>query len=284
MTGPSDKTDLELIRGMADRHGPKSWQEEISLADLQRAVREGIGVSAIVLDTDIRSSTALMRESMQPLQFAWHLSYFVNAIREFLRARRGWFDKFTGDGFLAYWLLGNRRPEDYADEIGYFANVCISLFRDRVMDELRKFTQNMPAQVGISLGLDGGMVHLVEVAGDLTPMGPPVVGAVRMVGTAGPYEAVANGVLGNLLPPVGGAASNYTRYSAAREIRPTKEYPQGQEVYVVRFLEAVPFPLPPAQNQNVPSEAQTPALAQGQAGAAVPPEGPEKPGQGVSSR
>ena len=67
-------------------------------------------------------------------------------------------------------------------------------------------------------------------------MGPPVVGAVRMVTAASlPKEIVANVFLGERLRDGQDAAYEALGMTVTREFRPTKEYPKGQEVYSLTF-------------------------------------------------
>jgi class 3 adenylate cyclase len=90
--------------------------------------------------------------------------------------------------------------------------------------------------VGLSIGLDAGPGFLVQIAGELTVVGPPVVGAVRMVtAAAGPQEIVANVYLGEHLHDEQDGIYEALGMTATRESRPTKEYPRGQEVYALTF-------------------------------------------------
>ena len=88
----------------------------------------------------------------------------------------------------------------------------------------------------MSIGLDAGPGFLVEIAGELTLVGPPVVGAVRMVNAASrPQEIFANVYLGEHLHDEQDGIYEALGMTATRESRPTKEYPKGQEVYALTF-------------------------------------------------
>ena len=68
-------------------------------------------------------------------------------------------------------------------------------------------------------------------------VGPPVVGAVRMVTAAAePREIVANVFLGERLHAGQDGVYEALGVTATREFRPTKEYPRGQEVYALTFV------------------------------------------------
>jgi class 3 adenylate cyclase len=75
----------------------------------------------------------------------------------------------------------------------------------------------------------------VTIADELTVVGPPVVGAVRMVTASAPKEVVANVFLGERLRDQQVGAYEALGVRVAREFRPTKEYPRGQEVYTLTF-------------------------------------------------
>ena len=88
------------------------------------------------------------------------------------------------------------------------------------------------------MGLDAGPGYLMKIADELTVVGSPVVGAVRMVTAAAlePREIVANVFLGR-----NGCTRNRTASTrrwvsrSTRTLRPSKEYPKGQEVYALTF-------------------------------------------------
>jgi class 3 adenylate cyclase len=235
MARVSDPPTLESASRAAELHGPVEWANEIAPEALHAAMAQGERVNAIVLAADIRASTLLMREAVSPLLFADAITEFVDAVRDALRGQRGWFDKFTGDGFLAYWLYCDRAPQSYVAEVAHVSNVILTFFRDVVIEELRKNTRAFVPRTGLSLGIDGGPVSLVSVARDLTVIGSPVVGAVRMVTAAEPYETLVNGYLGTALYNDRCENERLYRIKTERLIRKTKEYEGGQEVYRITF-------------------------------------------------
>jgi hypothetical protein len=76
---------------------------------------------------------------------------------------------------------------------------------------------------------------LVKIADELTVVGSPVVGAVRMVTAAASHEIVANVFLGERLRHEQDGVYEALGVTADRAFRPTKEYPRGQEMYVLTF-------------------------------------------------
>ncbi|MEX0755771.1 MAG: hypothetical protein WD556_11755 [Actinomycetota bacterium] len=196
-----------------------------------------------VMAADIRSSTMLMKEAVRFEKFAFIMDKFVTAVRRGIRAPGGWFDKFTGDGFLAYWIVRSG-PEDVYDErfvqaagnLVHTAHTLVDFFHRRVLEDFRSNSRNLPQGAGLSMGLDAGPGYLVQIGGELTVVGPPVVGAVRMVTAAElPGEIIANVFLGERVREEQDGIYERLGVQATREYRPTKEYPKGQEVYALTF-------------------------------------------------
>ena len=99
---------------------------------------------------------------------------------------RGWFDKFTGDGFLAYWIC-----DDEADLMACASAAALPgcayvlhQFHSHLLDRFRRNSRNLPDEAGLAIGIDAGPTYVVDMGGDYTIVGPAVVGAVRMVSAA----------------------------------------------------------------------------------------------------
>ncbi len=234
------------VAELLERHAPPDWRDRFRADDLIDAVVATTPLQMFVMAADIRESTALMKEAVRFELFAKIMDKFVSAVRRGIGTPGGWFDKFTGDGFLAYWVV-QRGPDeeayrrafvDAAGNLAHTANELVQLFHSKVIEDFRRNSRNLSEGVGLSIGLDAGPGFLVEIAGELTVVGPPVVGAVRMVtAAAGPREVVSNVYLGEYLHDEQDETYRALGMTAMRESRPTKEYPKGQEVYVLRFGE-----------------------------------------------
>lgn len=240
-----DKTDIiagddtefreENLLDYLAKHAPFGWEKEKAayLQLLKEYLDHEKPLRMIVLSADIRKSTFLMQESVSFRKFAQLMGKFIDRTATLIEKSGGWFDKFTGDGFLAYWLKPEEKP-DYAE----FFGVCQTLlytFRETGMDIFRKNCRNFPAGVGLSLGIDAGDAYMVTMAGDLTIVGPPVVGAVRMVSAAvQPWETVCNVFLGDALFEDRVHLLSQYQIEVRREYRKTKEY-EEQEVYPIVF-------------------------------------------------
>jgi len=224
-------------------HAPPDWEQRFRKTDLLDRVIDGEPFQMFVMAADIRESTTLMKEAVRFERFALVMDKFVTSVRRGIRSSGGWFDKFTGDGFLAYWVVQPAPPEEYEErfvqttgDVAHTAHTLIELFHRRVLEDFRSNSRNLSAGVGLSMGLDAGPGYLVKIADELTIVGSPVVGAVRMVTAAAlPQEIVANVYLGERLRDEQDGVYEALGVTVSRELRPTKEYPKGQEVYSLTF-------------------------------------------------
>ncbi len=231
------------IARLLKSHAPPDWEERLRKEELLDAVIDGEPIQMFVMAADIRNSTMLMKEAIRFERFAFIMDKFVTAVRRGIRGPGGWFDKFTGDGFLAYWIV-QAGPEDVYDErfvqaagnIVHTAQTLVDFFHRLVLEDFRSNSRNLPEGAGLSMGLDAGPGYLVQIGGELTVVGPPVVGAVRMVTAAAePREIIANVFLGERLREEQDGVYEGLGVTVTREYRPTKEYPKGQEVYALTF-------------------------------------------------
>jgi len=240
----SDRSaDRELASTLLASHAPPDWERRFRREELLDAVIDGEPIQMFVLAADIRESTMLMKEAIRFERFAIVMDKFVSAVRRGIQGSGGWFDKFTGDGFLAYWIMQTGTAEEVerdfvqtAGNLVHTAHSLVKLFHARVLDDFRTNSRNLSSGVGLSIGLDAGPGYVVKIADELTIVGPPVVGAVRMVTAASsPREIVANVYLGERLHDEQEGAFEPLGMAVTREFRATKEYPRGQEVYALAF-------------------------------------------------
>ncbi len=147
---------------------------------------------AFVLSVDIRRSTDLMLKTAAPhsAQFGVFVRELCDRMRDAVKEHYGVFDKFTGDGILAFYpdfFTGSRKDAGY--RVMATARQCHAIFEARYRD-LWPFLLSVPspataaahgtAAAGLGIGIDFGVVRLVNVGKDLTVVGAPVVYACRM--------------------------------------------------------------------------------------------------------
>lgn len=134
--------------------------------------------AAFVLSIDIRRSTELMLKARTPEQFATFITNLCLELTAIVVDSLGVFDKFTGDGILAFFpdfFSGS----DAAYRVLMAADKCHAAFNRRYRDSRTSF-KSVLTDVGLGIGIDYGSVRLVRVAGGLTVVGEPVVYACRL--------------------------------------------------------------------------------------------------------
>jgi adenylate cyclase len=132
------------------------------------------------MSVDIRRSTELMLKARAPEMFAAFITTLCRDLGNIVKSNFGVFDKFTGDGVLAFF------PDFYSGgDAGYWvikaAHQCHESFSTRYKEFRSSFTTVLTS-VGLGIGIDYGPAHLVQMAGGLTVVGAPVVYACRMAG------------------------------------------------------------------------------------------------------
>jgi len=135
---------------------------------------------AYVLSIDIRRSTELMLKAREPKLYAQFIITLASRLRDVILENYGIFDKFTGDGILAFF------PEFYSGkDAGYFAvkaaSDCHKIFTAHYEANKHCFISILK-DIGLGIGIDYGQVQIVQIGGDFTVVGTPVVYACRMGG------------------------------------------------------------------------------------------------------
>ncbi len=246
MTGAGDLHPDEgasAIDALLLRHGPSTARDQLGIAALEELrLRGAATVDASVIVGDLRMSTFVLKESVQPALFARFIIGFTEAVRSLVLSREGWFDKFTGDGFIAFWL---HRPDadPGATLVPEFCQTVLPA-ADALIANLRRTSRNFPSGVGLALGVDRGPCQLVRVGDALTVVGGPVVGATRMVGGARARQTLVNVLPGEELERAGPRLVEGGIRVERTNIR-TKEYPRGQEAYELIFSASHRVPASP---------------------------------------
>ena len=138
---------------------------------------------AYVMAVDLRRSTEMMLKSRRPELFAEFIMELTSTLRQIVLEHHGVFDKFTGDGILAFF------PEFYTgSDAGYHvmsaAQECHEAFTEHYRRNFSCFYTVMSMKdVGLGIGIDYGEISLVQVGQELAMVGNPVVYACRMGGT-----------------------------------------------------------------------------------------------------
>jgi class 3 adenylate cyclase len=144
---------------------------------------------AYVLAIDIRRSTELMLKARTPQKFADFITTLTMLLRESVLENFGVFDKFTGDGILAVF------PEFFSGDDAGFRVINTAIRCHQIFEEIYNENRNCFVAVlkdaGLGIGIDYGDIHIVNIGGEFTVVGIPVVYACRMSG-APAYQTLLN--------------------------------------------------------------------------------------------
>lgn len=169
----------EQLRYLLDRVCPDAQRVLLDPDSmLLKSFQNEKSCDAFVISIDIRRSTELMLKAREPRLFAEFIRELGLKLGDIVIENLGVFDKFTGDGILAFF------PEFYSGADSGFrvvetADKCHEVFRQHYRDNRRCFTAVL-RDTGLGIGVDFGKVHMVQIGGALTVVGNPVVYACRM--------------------------------------------------------------------------------------------------------
>lgn len=144
---------------------------------------------ASIISIDIRKSTHLMLIAKKPKDFATFTSTLANFMQRIIIENHGVFDKFTGDGILAY-FPDFFSGKDHVHKAINSALLIHSMFNE-FYEENKSLFKTRPTDLGLGIGIDSGEVHLEEVRGEVYIIGDPVVYACRF-GSAPAKKTWAN--------------------------------------------------------------------------------------------
>ncbi|MCB0756307.1 MAG: adenylate/guanylate cyclase domain-containing protein [Flavobacteriales bacterium] len=141
---------------------------------------DGKNCETVVVSIDIRRSTELMLKARTPQLFSRFITDLSQKLSEVILSNFGVFDKFTGDGILAFF------PKFYSGEFAIIralkaADECHRVFEEHYRNSRECFNVFIK-DVGLGIGVDYGNVTLVNTRNELTVVGIPVVYACRMSG------------------------------------------------------------------------------------------------------
>ncbi len=166
------------FRFLLDRVSPDAHEALTSSSDLRERFLEGQECDAFVVAVDIRRSTELMLKARSPDAFAEFITSLCTSLEEIVKSSYGVFDKFTGDGILAF-FPNFFSGDDAAYRVVRLADQCHKCFVSLYRKHRASFTSIL-MDIGLCVGIDFGRVQFVRVADGLTVVGGPVVYACRL--------------------------------------------------------------------------------------------------------
>jgi CheY-like chemotaxis protein len=166
-------------------------------ADLQEVMERACRSTTIIVVGDIRRSQDLMTYAMNEQDFSRRMVEFISKTRSLLDKHGGFFDKFTGDGFLGYFnesiceVNGSNYVDSFLGFINEFTGFCNAHFRQWL-----KFVRKIPGQpVGLAVGADIGRLSFQSLDYHVVAVGESIVWASRMASAAKAEEVLVNNLL-----------------------------------------------------------------------------------------
>lgn len=171
----------QQVQHIITRIHPKA--EELCLSAGNKFINNftsGRKCQAVVLSIDIRRSTELMLRARTPIDFSNFITELTDKLEDVIKRNFGVFDKFTGDGILAFF------PDFYSGKDSLLraikaANESHEVFKKHYSNSRHCFDV-FNVNVGLGIGVDFGDVTIVNSSKELTVVGKPVVYACRMSG------------------------------------------------------------------------------------------------------
>lgn len=185
------------------------WKAHLPLLALKSEPDVNIDAASrthsIVVIGDIRRSQDIMTYAATPQDYIERITRFLSTTRKLIRDHLGIFDKFTGDGFVAYFneFICNLKKLDYRScYLNFLTDLndfAISHFDDWIQT-LRKLPQG---GIGLAIGSDLGIIKFDILDEHFIAISDTIVWASRMASIADAGEIVVNNLLANSLKTLG---------------------------------------------------------------------------------
>lgn len=130
-------------------------------------------------------------------EFSERMVEFVNRTRELIEKYSGFFDKFTGDGFIAYFNEAVCRESKVSHIQSFLGFLKEELdFAGPLFQEWSSSIRKRPVtEIGLAIGADVGQIKFEDVHDHLVAVGDAIVWAARMASIAGSNEIIVNNLL-----------------------------------------------------------------------------------------
>ena len=159
---------------------PSAWEKLKEDDEFRKLFEQKTPCHIVIMAIDIRRSTELMLKAKDADSYQSFIIALCAQLKQIILDNYGVFDKFTGDGILAFF------PEFYSGDDALYmavkaADECHACFSKHYENNRSCFTVVLK-DVGLGIGIDYGDTYLVNVQDWLTVIGTPVVYACRLSG------------------------------------------------------------------------------------------------------
>lgn len=151
---------------------------------------------SLVLLADIRRSQDLMTYGKNPNEYSERIVKFINETRNILKKNCGIYDRFTGDGFIAYFneYMCEQQGYDYYDMMLKSCREIMS-FAEPFFAEWTSTLRKVPeTEIGLAIGVDDGIVTYKDVNNQLFAIGDACVWATRMNSAGSQGDVILNNI------------------------------------------------------------------------------------------
>jgi class 3 adenylate cyclase len=186
---------LGIVRWRA--HLPESV---LTCKDPHELLKKASSSATIVVVADIKRSQDLMTYATNTESFSHNMVSLINETRKLVDVYGGIFDKFTGDGFIAYFNEAVCEEHSIVCDsyIDCFINFIRSVaeFAAELFANWTKTIRKLPPKpVGLTFGADLGIVSFRDIHDHLIAVGDTIVWADRMSSIGQKDEVVVNNIL-----------------------------------------------------------------------------------------
>lgn len=151
---------------------------------------------SLVIVADIRRSQDLMTYGKDPGEYSERIVKFIEETRNILKRNCGIYDRFTGDGFIAYFseYMCKQQGKDFYEMM---LNSCreILAFSEPFFAEWTSTLRKLPdTEIGLAIGVDDGIVSYRDINNQLFAIGDACVWATRMNSAGFQGDVILNNI------------------------------------------------------------------------------------------
>ena len=152
------------------------------------------GKASVAVVGDIRRSRELMTHAETALDFTKRMVEFISHTRRIVNKHGGFYDKFTGDGFIAYFneeicgQFGGSRNDSFVA----FIRECLDFSGSHFQEWTEHLKEPPGERIGLAIGADVGNVSFQSLHNHVVAVGGPIVWATRMESAARAGEVLVS--------------------------------------------------------------------------------------------
>ena len=150
----------------------------------------------LVVVGDIRRSQDLMTYGSSPDIYRDKIIEFMNRTREILKNNCGLYDRFTGDGFIAYFnqYMCEQEGKDYYEMMIKACREILNFSNPFFADWVKLLRRIPETEIGLCIGVDSGRVSFKDLNNQLFAIGDACVWATRMNSAGRKGDVVLNNI------------------------------------------------------------------------------------------